>query len=75
MSVKNARTPKSLAVVAAAMLSVLGAGTATAQQYEMEQMLEAYLQEKAELRQAEAEKKAEREAARAEQSKDERDPA
>lgn len=75
MSVKNARTPKSLAVIAAAMLSVLGAGTATAQQYEMEQMLEAYLQEKAELRQADAEKQAEREAARAEQSKAEHDPA
>lgn len=67
MSVKNVRASKSLALVTAVALSVLGAGQVAAQQYEAEQMLEAYLQEKAELRQAEADKKAERDAIRAEQ--------
>lgn len=75
MSVKKANLNKSLAFVAVAMLSVFGAGAASAQQYAAEAMLEATLQEKAETRQAEAERKADNDAAKAEQNKADRDPA
>lgn len=75
MSVKKANLNKSLAFVVVAMMSVFGASAASAQQYEAEAMLEAYLQEKAETRQVEADKKADNDAAKAEQQKADRDPA